>query len=133
MTEVTKKFIEDQITVIESGNYKELFQLWYDEYGGPTEQDWNNLNDLFKSFKEVGIYLDVDSKQARYEIILDYMIMYIRDQQFLNEEYVTLAGAVNSLFSRLHFGLIDLKKIFEDAVAQCGLKMTTGTGLRAKL
>jgi hypothetical protein len=134
MTENVKKFIEDNIEIIEQQDWEKLFEDWYFGYSMmDVDVDYKQLKELFDIFRESGINLAKESETARESLIVKYMNEYVEEKQFLEEETVTWAGAVNNLHSRLGVNLLDTKKLFEAVCDSNGLEPTTDDKLRYKL
>lgn len=124
-----KEFIEDTIDLIESEDWLQLFTLWYDKYSMfNVNEDQLQLTEFFNTLSEAGLG-DIKSRSydARKQIIIEHIEDYIDELTFESEKYITTAGCVNSLKSRLGFGLLELKQIFIDTCESRGLK-ATGSG-----
>lgn len=134
MTENVKRFIEDNIEIIEQQDWEKLFEDWYFGYSMmDVEVDYKQLKELFDIFRESGINLAKESETARESLIVKYMNEYVEEKQFLEEETVTWAAAVNSLHSRLGVNLIDTKNLFRSVCEAKGLEPTSDNGIRYKL
>ena len=134
MTDNVKQFIEENITTIEHEDWQKLFDDWYFRYSmRNVEVDYKQLQELFQIFSASGINLRKQSELARESLIVKYMQEYIEEQQFLEEEAVTWAGAVNSLRSRLGIHLIDTNKLFRSVCDANGLEPTNDNKIRYKL
>ena len=134
MTENVKQFIEENITTIERQDWQKLFDDWYIVYSMiDVNVDYKQLQELFDIFKESGINLAKESEKARQALIVKYMHEYVEEMQFMEEETVTWAGAVNSLHSRLGVSLLDTKKLFKAVCDSNGLEPTTDDKIRYKL
>lgn len=134
MTDNVKTFIEENITTIEQQDWEKLFEDWYDAYSMmDRDVDYNQLKELFDIFSEAGINLAEESRTARESLIVNYMNEYVDEMQFMEEETVSWAGAVNSLHSRLGVNLIDTKKLFRSVCDSNGLDPTTDDKVRYKL
>lgn len=130
MTPIVKKFIEDQIDLIESENWQELFILWSDHYAIPssTTEDCLQLNDFFETLRAAGLgNVKDNTEQDRKTIIVQYINEYIDELIYLADEYVSMVGCFNSLRSRLCLGLLELKQLFIDTCESRGLKPTGST------
>lgn len=134
MTDNVKQFIEENITTIEQQDWEKLFDDWYLVYSMmDRDVDYNMLKELFNIFSEVGINLAEKSKTARESLVVKYMNEYVEEMQFMEEETVSWAGAVNSLHSRLGVNLLDTKKLFKSVCDSRGLYPTTDDKVRYKL
>lgn len=134
MTDNVKQFIEENITTIEQQDWQKLFDDWYFVYSMmDTQADCKQLQELFDIFRESGINLAKESETARESLIVKYMHEYVEEMQFMQEETVTWAGAVNSLHSRLGVNLLDTKKLFKAVCDSNGLEPTTDDKIRYKL
>ena len=134
MTENVKRFIEDNIEIIEQQDWEKLFEDWYFSYSMmDVEVDYKQLKELFDIFRESGINLAKESETARESLIVKYMNEYVEEKQFLEEETVTWAAAVNSLHSRLGVNLIDTKNLFRSVCETKGLEPTSDNRIRYKL
>lgn len=134
MTENVKQFIEENITTIEQEDWQELFDDWYIIYSMmDVNVDYKQLQELFDIFKESGINLAKESETARESLIVKYMHEYVEEKQFMQEETVSWAGAVNSLHSRLGVNLLDTKKLFKSVCDANGLEPTDDNKIRYKL
>lgn len=134
MTNNIKQFIEENITTIEQEDWQKLFEEWYSGYFIMNKDtDYTQLQELFDIFRESGINLAKESKLARESLIVKYMHEYVEEMQFMQEETVTWAGAVNSLHSRLGVNLLDTKKLFRSVCDTKGLDPTDDNKIRYKL
>ena len=134
MTENVKQFIEENITTIEQQDWQKLFDDWYIVYSMmDVNVDYKQLQELFDIFKESGINLAKESEKARQALIVKYMHEYVEEMQFMQEQTVTWAGAVNSLHSRLGINLLDTKKLFISVCDANGLEPTDDNKIRYKL
>ena len=134
MTENVKQFIEENITTIEQQDWQKLFDDWYIGYSmTDIDADYKQLQELFDIFKVSGINLAKESQTARHSLIVKYMHEYVEEMQFMEEETVTWAGAVNSLHSRLGVNLLDTKKLFKSVCDANGLEPTDDNKIRYKL
>ena len=134
MTDNVKQFIEENITTIEQGDWQKLFDDWYIVYSMmDVNVDYKQLQELFNIFREAGIDLAKESETARKSLIVKYMHEYVEEMQFMEEETVTWAGAVNSLHSRLGVNLLDTKKLFRSVCESNGLEPTDDNKIRYKL
>ena len=134
MTDNVKQFIEENITTIEQQDWQKLFDDWYIVYSMiDVNVDYKQLQELFDIFRESGINLAKESEAAREALIVKYMHEYVDEMQFMEEETVTWAGAVNSLHSRLGVNLLDTKKLFKSVCDANGLEPTDDNKIRYKL
>lgn len=134
MTDNVKQFIEENITTIEQQDWQKLFDDWYFVYSMmDRDADYKQLQELFDIFRESGINLAKESETARQSLIVKYMNEYVEEMQFMEEETVTWAGAVNSLHSRLGVNLLDTKKLFRSVCDSKNLEPTTDDKIRYKL
>ena len=134
MTDNVKQFIEENIKTIEQEDWQKLFDDWYIVYSMmDVNVDYKQLQELFDIFRESGINLAKESETARESLIVKYMHEYVEDKQFMQEETVTWAGAVNNLHSRLGVNLIDTKKLFKSVCDANGLEPTDDNKIRYKL
>ena len=134
MTDNVKQFIEENITTIEQEDWQKLFDDWYFGYSMmDRDVDYNQLKELFDIFRGAGINLDKESELARQSLIVKYMHEYVEEMQFMAEETVSWAGAVNSLHSRLGVNLLDTKKLFQSVCDANGLEPTDDNKIRYKL
>ena len=134
MTDNVQQFIEENITTIEQQDWQKLFDDWYFCYSMMNRDvDYKQLQELFDIFRESGINLAKESEIARQSLIVKYMHEYVEEMQFMGEERVTWAGAVNSLHSRLGVNLLDTKKLFQDVCESNGLEPTTDHKIGYKL
>lgn len=128
-------FIEQQIDLIESSSWLELFSLWYNHYA-PTDHNIDTvmLREFFDVIQQGGCGdIEKESFDARKSLIIAAMIQYIEELKFFGEPVVRMVGAVNSLRSRLSFGLLELKELFQEACEQQGLERTSDISLVFKL
>lgn len=134
MTEIVKRFIEDNIETIEQQDWQKLFEDWYFGYSEMNRDvDYKQLKELFDIFKASGINLAEESETARQSLIVKYMHEYVEESQGIGEDTVTWAGAVNSLYSRLGVNLLDTKKLFRSVCDANGLEPTDDNKIRYKL
>lgn len=134
MTDNVKQFIEENITTIEQEDWEKLFDNWYFSYFMmDRDVDFKQLQELFDIFKESGINLAKESETARESLIVKYMHEYVEEKQFMEEETVTWAGAVNNLHSRLGVNLLVTKKLFKSVCDANGLEPTDDNKIRYKL
>ena len=134
MTDNVKQFIEENIKTIEQEDWQKLFDDWYIVYSMmDVNVDYKQLQELFDIFKESGINLAKESETARQSLIVKYMHEYVEEMQFMEEETVSWAGAVNSPHSRLGVNLLDTKKLFRSVCEANGLEPTTDHKIRYKL
>lgn len=134
MTDNVKQFIEENITTIEQEDWQKLFDDWYIGYSMMNKEvDYKQLQELFDIFRESGINLAKESKLARESLIVKYIHEYVEEMQFMREETVTCAGAVNSLHSKLGVNLLDVKKLFISVCESNGLEPTDDNKIRYKL
>ena len=134
MTDHVKKFIEENITTIEQQDWQKLFDKWYFSYSMiSVAVDCEQLRELFDIFKESGIDLKKESELARQSLIVKYLHEYVEEMQFMGEDTVSWAGAVNSLHSRLGVNLLDTKKLFTSVCDTNGLEPTDDNKIRYKL
>ena len=134
MTDNVKQFIEENITTIEQQDWQKLFDDWYFRYSMmDVNVDYKQLQELFDIFRESGINLAKESETARQSLIVKYMHEYVEEMQFMEEETVTWAGAVNHLHSRLGVNLLDTKNLFRSVCESNGLEPITDYKIRYKL
>ena len=134
MTDNVKQFIEENITTIEQQDWEKLFDDWYFVYSMmDVNVDYKQLHELFDIFRESGINLAKESESARQSLIVKYMHEYVEEMKFLEEETVTWAGAVNSLYSRLGVSLLDTRKLFRSVCDDNGLEPANDNKIRYKL
>ena len=134
MTDNVKQFIEENITTIEQEDWQKLFDDWYFSYSMmDRDVDYKQLQELFDIFRESGINLAKESETARESLIVKYIHEYVEEKQFMQEETVTWAGAVNNLHSRLGVNLLDIKKLFRSVCESDGLEPTDDNKIRYKL
>ena len=134
MTDNVKQFIEENIKTIEQEDWQRLFDDWDISYSMMNRDvDYRQLQELFDIFKESGINLAKESETARQSLIVKYMHEYVEEKQFMQEETVTWAGAVNNLHSRLGVNLLDTKKLFKSVCDANGLEPTDDNKIRYKL
>ena len=134
MTDNVKQFIEENITTIEQQDWEKLFDTWYFTYSMmDVNVDYKQLQELFDIFRESGINLAKETESARQSLIVKYMHEYVEEMQFMQEETVSWAGAINSLHSRLGVNLLDSKKLFKSVCESKGLTPTDDTKVRYKL
>lgn len=134
MTDNVKQFIEENITTIEQQDWQKLFDTWYFTYSMmDVNVDYKQLQELFDIFRESGINLAKESEVARQSLIVKYMHEYVEEMQFMQEETVSWAGAVNHLHSRLGVNLLDTKKLFKAVCESNGLEPTDDNKIRYKL
>lgn len=134
MTDNVKQFIEENITTIEQQDWQKLFDTWYFTYSMmDRDVDYKQLKELFDIFRESGINLAKESEIARESLIVKYMHEYVEEMQFMQEEAVTWAGAINNLHSRLGVNLLDTKKLFKAVCESNGLEPTDDNKIRYKL
>ena len=126
MNENVKLFIEQEIHLIETEKWEDLFIRWYDTYHMcDINADRVQLKEFFDILQTAG-FGDVSSMTAeiRKNLIIKYMNDYIDKMKLLQEDFVRVVGAMNSLNSRLACSLIELKHIFVEVCEQRGLKPT---------
>lgn len=134
MTDHVKRFIEENIELIEKEDWEKLFHDWYFRYFiMDVNVDYKQLQELFEIFRDSGINLAKESETARQSLIVKYMHEYIEEMQFRGEETVTWAEAVNSLHSMLGVNLLDTKKLFRSVCDANGLERTDDYKIRYKL
>ena len=134
MTDNVKQFIEENIKTIEQEDWQKLFDDWYIVYSMmDVNVDYKQLQELFDIFKKSGINLAKESEIARQSVIVKYMHEYVEERQFMGEETVTWAGAVNSLHSKLGVNILDSKKLFRSVCESMGLEPTDDNKIRYKL
>lgn len=134
MTDNVKQFIEENIITIEQQDWQKLFDDWYFSYFMmDRDVDYKQLQELFGIFRESGINLAKESETARESLIVKYMHEYVEEKQFMEEETVTWAGAVNNLHSRLGVNLLVTKKLFKSVCDAAGLEPTDDNKIRYKL
>ena len=134
MTDNVKQFIEENIKTIEQEDWQKLFDDWYIVYSMmDVNVDYKQLQELFNIFRDAGIDLAKESETARQSLIVKYMHEYVEEMQFMGEETVSWAGAVNSLHSKLGVNLLDSKKLFRSVCDANGLEPTTDDKIRYKL
>ena len=134
MTDNVKQFIEENIKTIEQEDWQKLFDEWYIVYSMmDVNVDYKQLQELFDIFRESGINLAKESEKARQSLIVKYMHEYVEEMQFMGEEAVTWAGAVNNLHSRLGINLIDTKELFQSVCDSKGLQPTGDHKIRYTL
>lgn len=135
MTENVKFFIEQEIHLIEVEDWEKLFTRWYVRHHMfDVNQDRLQLTELFNILSEAGLGdIKEQSYEARKQIIVEHIMNYIDDLTFRSEEYVNMVGCINSLRSRLCFGLLELKQIFIDTCESRGLKATGSVASQFKL
>ena len=129
MTDVVKRFIENNIEEIDSDNWVKLFSSWYEDYAIDETEDSSRIREFFNILQDAGI-LDVENRSltARKEIIADCCKNYIEKMKLIGESDVRLVGFVNSLKSRLSLGLISLKTIFGETCDKQGLNPSSSLG-----
>ena len=124
MTEAVRKFIEEQISYIDAGDWNNLFVVWYLHYADPNRRrDEENLDELFRVFETAGVALHSESEQIRKDILHAYMYQYIdavlTDDPDVKE--ITMPSVVNKLASKLDVRLTQLNVIFKAVAPEIAL------------
>lgn len=122
MNQHVKKFIEDNIVLIDHANYYDLFNSWYENYSN-SGSDFDSLNQLFHIFEEIGINLHKESEKDRNAIIFakiyECVIDWVTNHPALEE--ITLPEVVQyHLKSKLGLSLITLRDMFKDVAKLVG-------------
>lgn len=124
MNETVRKFIEEQISYIDAGNWHKLFEMWYLHYADEERwKDGENLDALFRAFEAAGIALYDESEQIRENILHAYMYQYI-DEVLTDDpdvKEITMPTVVNKLASKLDVRLTQLNVIFKTVAAEIAL------------
>lgn len=115
MTDNVKKFIEQNINLLENKKYYNAFTLWYLHYYD-AKTDTASLNELFRVFRTAEIDLDKESEEARKQIIKERMLDYIDNVLEFdpNITFITLPDVLQNLRSRLDVRLTTLNNLFKE-------------------
>ena len=124
MTDLVKRFIEENIEFIEKEDWRGVFLSWYLHYGlGDNIKDLRCVNELFNILQTIYPNVQVDSHDARMEIIVDNFVDYIHIRE-RDPDTITVgwSGAHDYLLSGLGFQE-ENKSHFRRAAQQCGYKI----------
>ena len=119
MTENVKRFIEDNIEIIEQENWFELFDLWYNTNNNKNHKDDNlMLFELFDVLSVIGINQD-DHEDTRTKILLKYIEELIQSHKY---KRISTIDTITRLRSYLGFDYFVLKELFKDVCNKKGFK-----------
>ena len=123
MTDNVKRFIEQNIDLIDQHDWPAVFNMWYTKYHMfDNTADTLQLRELFDVLQEIGI-LPREHIAAREDLITDYLNDYIDEAIFENAKTITPVGAINSLHSWLGVSMLRLKAQFVNICKQRGFEM----------
>ena len=126
MTPAVQNFIEENIELIETANWKDLFFNWYTSYAPLSRStDINLLREFFLVCKDAGISVEEESYQVRKDLVQFCMEVIIRDL-FDNDpdlERIAVVRVINELKSRLYLSLTELFPLYREAVDATGHKL----------
>lgn len=123
MNQNVKQFIEQNIDLIDQHDWPAVFNKWYTKYY-MLDRTVDNLllKELFDILKEIGIRPE-EHKEAREDLIIDYLNEYIDESIFENTKTVTASGAVLDLHSWLGVSMLSIKAQFVSLCKQKGFEM----------
>ena len=134
MNEFVKNFVETSIDFIDLEDWDGLYREWYKKGNKESNSDSLLLNELFEVLSMIGFK---DLKDSTYDIrrniIQEKFKEYILLEKYRKAEYISWAGSVNHLNSRLGVGLIDLRRLFRAALEELDITPESDTFLRARL
>lgn len=118
MTDSTKNFIEDNIDIIEEGNWEELVESWYEHFSS----DFFFADDYFTEFAETlqtaGINFMTLSENARKEFMSNLVDQILHDElesmSFRGTDEVKKSDILIHIDCDLGFTEEELDKIMED-------------------
>ena len=121
MTDHVKRFIEENIHFIEKADWRGVFLSWYLHFGsGDNIKDLRYIYELFDVLQTVYPNVQLDSHDARMEIIVDNFVDYIHiRERDPNATQIKWSGAHDYLLSGLGFHE-ENKSHFRTAAKQCG-------------
>lgn len=118
MTNSIKEFIEDNIDIIEDGNWDEVIESWYEQFSS----DFFCSDDYFTEFAEVlqtaGINFMMESENSRKEFMSNLIDQILHDElesvSFRGSDEVKKSDILMHIECVLGFTEQELDKIMED-------------------
>ena len=126
MTDLVKRFIEENIDLIEKQDWRVVFMSWYLHYSTAALYiDARN----FRTFLEVMevVYPDfaIESQDARHDILKDRMELYINDCVQAGMKQIRYTSCIESLLSTFGEREYFLKQLFKQAAKNCGFNISS--------
>lgn len=119
MTDHVKRFIEENIELIEEQKWFELFDLWYDTNNNKNHKNDNlMLFELFDVLNVIGINQDAH-EDARTKVLLKHIEEFIQSHKY---KTITTIDTVVKLHSYLGFDYSVIAELFEDVCKRKGFK-----------
>ena len=125
MTDQVKRFIEENIDIINNEEWHQMFLSWYLHYGSHNSaEDRRRLNELVNVIEST---IDSDfgpkSYQYRHEIIEDMFEEYINICINKGLDAATLFGAKQHLNTHLGFDDFIFSALWRKAAKKCGFEL----------
>lgn len=125
MTPKVKRFIEENIELIEQEKWFELFDLWYNTNNTKYRKDDNlMLFELFDVLNVLGINQDAH-EDVRTKVLLKHIEELIQSHKY---KRIATIDTIMKLRSYLGFDYFVLKKLFEDVCKKKGFKPAKNGG-----
>ena len=124
MTDLIKRFIEENIEFIEKQEWYNLFYSWYMHFGdNNTSIDARNLRELTEALEIVYPDFGFEAKHAQQEVLLDKMEQYINDCVQVGIKQIRYTSCIDSLSSLFGIHEFFLKSTFKQAAENCGFEL----------
>ena len=123
ISEHVKKFIEENIDLIEQRDWHQLFLKWYYRYASlDNKKDSSRLSELHEALSVAFPDIQFDTVKSRNQIVQEEMENYIKQRLNTPEALVvSYDRCLESLNSRLWLDAGVLQDLFRRAAKACGL------------
>lgn len=112
-----KEFIEQNIDLIESADYYNLFNKWYLQAEASYYQDGLAFREFYSTLDEAGIFSCYeDSANVRKSVLEDHIDVALREYESKGLPGIHITSVAEKLGSYLGFAQHEVEKIIEEYV-----------------
>lgn len=127
MNSVIKKFIEENITLIESNEWKHVFLNWY-ILSYDIWPDTEKFIEFLEILSDAGVEPYMEDRQAVLFDTLVYYMEQLKMDKFNEHHHVGRFSLLNKLNSTLGYTEKEVHKIMDEAAEKLGLQYTNYYG-----
>lgn len=126
MTDLIKRFIEENIEFIEKQEWYNLFYSWYMHFGdNNTSIDARNLRELTEALEIVYPDFGFEAKEAQQKVLLDKMEDYINNCVQIGKKHIRYTSCIDTINSLFGIHEYFLKQLFKQAARNCGFGVSS--------
>ena len=126
MNNHVKRFIEENIDLIEKEDWRGVFLSWYLHYSAvELYTDTRNFREFIEVMEAAYPDFAVESQDIRQDVLRDRMEMYINDCVQAGREQIRYTSCIESLLSTFGEHEYFLKQLFKQAAKNCGFNVSS--------